>query len=174
MLHGKRKRSLPAIMRLRMASQVSMAVAFLHENKIMHRDIKSLNIMVNVHNVCKLADFGSAKLLRSGAQRGQRPDQIVATADILNTIATGTPLWCVVSPSPPLWLSLITLSGWPPRFASAPRTPSPPMSTLLVSSCSSSSKRSCRPSTLSEAPSCSSPTTSSYASHLASASLTLF
>lgn len=51
MLHGKAKRPLPVLMRLQMASQVSMAVAFLHENHIMHRDIKSLNVMVSaVHD----------------------------------------------------------------------------------------------------------------------------
>jgi len=51
MLHGKSKRALPLLMRLRMASQCSMAVAFLHENRIMHRDIKSLNIMVALHRL---------------------------------------------------------------------------------------------------------------------------
>lgn len=48
-LHGRTKRTLAALLRLRMAAQCAMAVAFLHENTIMHRDIKSLNVMVLIN-----------------------------------------------------------------------------------------------------------------------------
>jgi len=63
-----------------MARQVSLGVAFLHANKILHRDIKSLNILVSKNRICKLADFGSAKLISL--------EQLeYYTADV------GTPLW---------------------------------------------------------------------------------
>jgi len=66
--------------RLRMARQTSMGLAFLHANKILHRDVKSLNILVNKNRICKLADFGSAKLIRLDTLE-------FYTADV------GTPLW---------------------------------------------------------------------------------
>lgn len=94
MLHGKSKRPLPPMMRTRMASQCAMAVAFLHENKIMHRDIKSLNIMVNLNNVCKLADFGSAKLV-NGASISNANATVAQKGEMLHTAATGTPLWYI-------------------------------------------------------------------------------
>lgn len=50
-LHGRAKRTLASLLRLRMAAQCAMAVAFLHENTIMHRDIKSLNVMVRFNSV---------------------------------------------------------------------------------------------------------------------------
>ncbi len=36
---------------------------YLHERKIMHRDLKPQNVLVNKNNVCKLCDFGLAKAL---------------------------------------------------------------------------------------------------------------
>jgi len=40
-------------------------LAFLHSQKIMHRDIKGANLLVDINGVVKLADFGMAKHVSS-------------------------------------------------------------------------------------------------------------
>jgi len=52
-------------------------LVYLHKNKIIHRDLKAANILVNETGVCKLADFGVSAKQQSES----------------NTTVTGTPLW---------------------------------------------------------------------------------
>jgi len=54
---------------LRIAIQISKGMEYLHQNSIIHRDLKTANILIGLHNqVVKIADFGVARL---GNQEGQ-------------------------------------------------------------------------------------------------------
>ena len=44
--------------------QLIEGVAYLHRNKILHRDIKSANILLNDEGDVKLADFGLGRKVR--------------------------------------------------------------------------------------------------------------
>eukprot|EP01094_Clydonella_sp_ATCC50884_P021620 TRINITY_DN4798_c0_g1_i1.p1 TRINITY_DN4798_c0_g1~~TRINITY_DN4798_c0_g1_i1.p1 ORF type:complete len:214 (-),score=21.49 TRINITY_DN4798_c0_g1_i1:19-660(-) len=48
--------------KLEIARQVSKGIAFLHENNVIHRDVKPENVLVSRDMVCKIADFGVSKV----------------------------------------------------------------------------------------------------------------
>lgn len=47
----------------RLMHQILLGVAYLHENRIIHRDIKGANVLITDLGVAKLADFGCSKQL---------------------------------------------------------------------------------------------------------------
>ncbi len=78
-------------LRYKIALDTSIGLLYLHQNQIIHRDLKSLNILLDQHNKAKLADFGLAKLRAETASRTQ-----------INTGLKGTSQWT----APELFISL--------------------------------------------------------------------
>ncbi|KAL6070951.1 putative serine/threonine-protein kinase kinX [Balamuthia mandrillaris] len=54
---------IPWVTRVRMAWEIAQALAYLHDKNLLHRDLKSENILLGVSYECKVADFGLAVLL---------------------------------------------------------------------------------------------------------------
>lgn len=64
---------------MRMARHCALGLEFLHNAGVMHRDVKSMNILIGEDYSCKYTDFGTAK--------------IVSEQHKYHTINSGTPLW---------------------------------------------------------------------------------
>ena len=94
--------------KIRIAAQVAGGVAYLHSLQIVHRDLKSDNVLLNEQLDAKVADFGTSKLITAsrarlqtamgetsfggggGGEDGQ--DKSVAFQATM-TKGVGTPLW---------------------------------------------------------------------------------
>ncbi|MEK6410765.1 MAG: protein kinase [Acidobacteriota bacterium] len=76
-------RPLPLDQALEFSLEIADAVAEAHRRNVLHRDIKSSNIMLNERNQPKILDFGLAKLMQPGDGSGAHP-----TAELT---ALGTP-----------------------------------------------------------------------------------
>jgi serine/threonine protein kinase len=67
-----------------MARYCTLGVYLLHKEGILHRDIKSLNVLVTDDYSCKITDFGMAKLIKK---------DIIQETIAVNTEGKGTPVW---------------------------------------------------------------------------------
>lgn len=65
-LHLHRKDTFPWSTRLNVAIQTASALAYLHASNIIHRDVKTSNILLDTSLNAKVADFGLSRLVPHG------------------------------------------------------------------------------------------------------------
>ena len=67
--------------KIRIAIQVGRALDFIHENKVVHRDVKPENVHIDLNGRVRLMDFGIASAAPDPAANGEkkRSDQAVGT-----------------------------------------------------------------------------------------------
>ena len=51
----------------RFANQIANALAFLEENRCVHRDVAARNVLIFTRNIVKLSDFGLARATNAGS-----------------------------------------------------------------------------------------------------------
>ncbi|NWV77830.1 M3K19 kinase, partial [Dasyornis broadbenti] len=81
----KRFGPLPEVVLCRYTKQILQGVAYLHDNCVVHRDIKGSNVMLMPNGVIKLIDFGCARRLAWASLSGTR-------SELLRSVR-GTPYW---------------------------------------------------------------------------------
>lgn len=45
--------------------QIALAIKHIHDRKILHRDLKTQNVFLNIQNEVKIGDFGIARVLQN-------------------------------------------------------------------------------------------------------------
>lgn len=90
----RREGALPAATAADICAQVARALAYAHANGIVHRDIKSQNVLLDASGHAKLTDFGIARLMEGPQDTGlTRTGMLMGSSDYLSPEqADGRPL----------------------------------------------------------------------------------
>eukprot|EP00050_Salpingoeca_kvevrii_P003036 m.211891 g.211891 ORF g.211891 m.211891 type:complete len:252 (+) comp10749_c0_seq1:3041-3796(+) len=83
---------LPWSKRTSFALDAARGLQFLHDKGRIHRDVKSLNMLVTKHDVIKVADFGTARKLNKELLTPLEPELLLGKATNL-TSSVGSPPW---------------------------------------------------------------------------------
>lgn len=87
----QQKGALPATVAAQIAIRILSALRHAHENGIIHRDIKSQNILVNTEGHVKVSDFGIARV--AGSNTISRTDNVMGSVHYFSPEqAKGTPV----------------------------------------------------------------------------------
>jgi len=85
LLHNSKQELLP-IMLSRMALEVASGVSYLHDHAVIHRDVKSANVLLDEHMHAKVSDFGISTnfgpehTAETGTYRSMAPEVITHQA----------------------------------------------------------------------------------------------
>jgi len=99
---------------LRYFKQILSALAFAHQKSVIHRDIRPSNILINLDNDVKIADFGTSTLLQEkqfattkiGSPPYMAPEQFEGKAVFASDIySAGSLFYEMVSGFPPIVLA---------------------------------------------------------------------
>jgi TonB family protein len=62
----KQRAAVPLLKKLRWMEELCAGLSYAHRSKVIHRDIKPLNLMIDQHGTLKILDFGIARMVDSG------------------------------------------------------------------------------------------------------------
>jgi len=71
------EKPLPLPLQKQMALEIARGLQYLHARDILHRDLKSANVLVNADNHAKLSDFGLSKTRATSVKTTQRKSEAV-------------------------------------------------------------------------------------------------
>jgi serine/threonine-protein kinase len=69
----------------RYGAQIARALAFAHERGVVHRDLKTANVMITTEGRVKILDFGLAKRVKDAPEEDRRDPGLTASGMILGT-----------------------------------------------------------------------------------------
>ncbi|ORY60346.1 protein serine/threonine kinase [Neocallimastix californiae] len=110
--------------------QLLEGIAYCHEHRVLHRDLKPQNLLMNKKGDLKLGDFGLARAfgvpvrnVLMGSRQYSTSIDLWSLGCIMAEMATGRPLFCGIlgTPNTTVWPKVTELPDWRPDFPVYPR-----------------------------------------------------